>query len=121
MILFIYKGDKMKKLIWLIIIVVIGIVVYNHFIAPLSEEEQKVKVLEGEFNSAIKDFHQAERSAGISGMDSTADLDDAIDKVKLVKEKLEELKEKLTSESARERADKLKRSINKFSEGIGGL
>jgi len=111
----------MKKLIWLIIIVAIGIVAYNYFIAPLSEEEQKVKVLEDEFNSAIKDFNQAERSAGISGMDTTADLDDAMDKVKLVKEKLEELKEKLTSESAIERADKLKNRINKFSKGIGEL
>lgn len=111
----------MKKLIWLIIIVVIGIVAYNHFITPLSEEEQKVKVLEDEFNSATKDFHQAERSAGISGMDNTADIDDAIDKVKLVKEKLEELKGKLTSESAIERADKLEHRINEFLKQIGDI
>lgn len=104
----------MKSLIWLIIIVVIGFIVYNQIFPPLSEEEKEVKALEEKFNLALKDLQQAQRTAGLSGVDTTADAQGAINKVELVKEELMSLKERLKEEAAIKRAAALEVKVMEF-------
>lgn len=104
----------MKQIFLLIVVVVVGILAYQNFFAPTSEEVQEVKTLEAEFEAAVSQLHQAGRSAGLSGMDTTAEAESAVIRARRVQDRLEELKDRLEEESALDRADKLEARIAEF-------
>ncbi len=105
----------MKKLLVLIVIVAAGYFAYQKFIAVnLSEEQKQVQALADDFAAAKQSMAQAERSAGISGMDTTGDVDGALHKVDTLLEKLQALKEQLTDDKAFEMADELEVEMKAF-------
>jgi hypothetical protein len=105
----------MKSLVILIILVVIGILLYNQFLAgPVSEEEAELRVLERDFESSLKRVRQSERVLALSGADTSADIDDALMNVEEIKEKLIALKERIEDEKLLKRADALEQRINRY-------
>jgi hypothetical protein len=106
----------MKKLVWLIILGLVGYFVYTQFFGPLSEEEKEVKALGSRFGTAQSQYLGALRKMGSLGMDATADADDAIGAMKKVKKELLELKDSLTKADAIARAEKLEALISEFFE-----
>jgi molecular chaperone GrpE (heat shock protein) len=104
----------MKKLVWVIVLGLVGYFVYTQFFGPASEEEQEVKALERRFASAQSQYMSALRQMGSLGIDATSDADDAIGAMKKVKKELLELKDRLTEADAVERAEKLEAGINIF-------
>ena len=58
--------DKMKTFIVILIVVIAGFLAYTYFTSA-TEEEQKVRALEKEFNAAVGDFLRADPGAGAVG------------------------------------------------------
>ena len=105
----------MKSLFILVILVVVGILLYNHFLAgPVSEEEAELKVLERDFDSALNRVRGSERALALSGMDTTADMDDALRNVEKIKEDLISLKERIEDEKLLRKADALEQRIIRY-------
>lgn len=105
----------MKALIVVLILGIIGFIVYTQLSTPLSEEEKEVKQLEDKFNSASRQFLDAARMAG-TGLDTTSDANNALNRVRKVKNELTSLKGRLEEEAAIKRAEKLEAKISAFYE-----
>jgi hypothetical protein len=106
---------EMKKLLVLIVIVVAGYFAYQKFVVGnVSAEQKQVQVLADDFAAAKQSMAQAERSAGVSGMDTTGDVDGALHAVDTLLEKLRTLKEQLTEDKALALADKLEVEMKAF-------
>lgn len=109
------KEEKIKKLIWLIIFLVAGYLVYNHFTSrPLSEEEQELKILKKDFNAALSRYQQAVRMYGVSGMDISSDVEDVIKTVEKLKKDLIVLKNRLEEETVIKKSEQLEEKMNLF-------
>jgi len=106
----------MKRLVWVIILGLIGYFVYVEFFKPLSDEEKEVKALEGRFATAQSRYLQSLRQMGSLSLDATADADDAVGAMKTVRKELLGLKEGLTEERAMVRAEELEVRISEFFE-----
>ena len=106
----------MKKLVWLIILGLVGYFVYTQFFKPLSNEEKDVKALEGRFATAQSQYLQSLRQMGSLGLDATADAGDAVGAMKSVRKELLELKGNLTEAEALVRAEELEARIGEFFE-----
>lgn len=108
----------MKKLLLLVLVVAGGIWGYTYFVnpAPASADDSVLADLEHQFDSANQSFMQANRSAGVSGMDSTADIESARVKVRRLETELQELMPRLGSDASRQRADRLAEKIRAFRE-----
>jgi len=104
----------MRVLIWILIIAVISFLAYNYFYSALSEEEKQVKELEKRFNTAIEQYVRAVRTTAEIAMATVSDSDEAVRKVKNVKNELEELKKRLKEEDALTKAKKLEEKIREF-------
>jgi hypothetical protein len=103
----------MRAFIVILLVVIVGFLAYTYFTSA-TEEEQKVKALEKEFDSAVGDFLRAIRTMSGTGMDTTSDVDDAVVKIKKVKKELMTLKNNLQESGAQERAAKLDAKIKEF-------
>ena len=98
----------MKKLIILILILAAGYMAYQKFVVgTLTDEQKQVRSLADQFSAAKQQMAQAERSAGVSGMDTTGDVDSVNGMVEALLAKLQETKEGLAEEQALEDAGKL--------------
>ncbi len=104
----------MKRLIWVLVLAIIGYVAYTQFVTPLSEQAKEVKLLEKKFNTATADYVRAVRTAGEIATVSLPSAEDAIRTIKKVKADLESLKKRLTEEDAISRAEKLEAKIKEF-------
>ena len=105
----------MKSFITLVILVVIGILVYNYFLSgPLTEDEKLLKDFQTDFNSAMKQLRQAERTLAISGADTSADADDAIARVEKIKESLTLFIDRVEDAKLKKKARGLEEQINNF-------
>jgi hypothetical protein len=105
----------MKKLL-LLVLVAGGIVGYSYFLnaPPASADERVLADLEYQFDAANQSMMQASRATGVSGMDSTADIEAARMKVGRLERELQELKPRLASDASRQRADRLAEKIRAF-------
>ena len=104
----------MKRLIWVLVIAIIGYIAYTQFVTPLSEEAMDVKQLEKKFNTASTDFVRAVRTASEIATVSLHSAEDAIRAIKKVKADLDSLKKRLKEEDAIKRAEKLEAKIKEF-------
>jgi hypothetical protein len=107
------EGDKMRAIIVILLVVILGFLAYTYFTSA-TEEEKSVKALEKEFDSAVGDFLRAVRTMSGTGLDTTSDVDDAVIKIKKVKKELIALKARLEEDSAQGRAEKLETKIKEF-------
>lgn len=110
----------MKRIIWFIIVLVAGYLIYNHFSGrELSKQEKEIMDLERDFKVAQKRFLQAGRMSGLGALDSSSEMEDAIAFVLKIKENLVLLMDKLTEEGALKRAERLNEKINLFLRESG--
>ena len=93
----------MKKLALLIVVLVVVWLGVNYvrtgqfsfMPTSLSAEEQHVRDLEGELKSVEDQMSQAGRTAGMTGMDTTADVSALMVKKDKLQKELEEARKKL--------------------------
>lgn len=104
----------MKAIAILLILGAIGYFGYNHFLKPLTGEEQEVQVIQERFDSALQDYLQAVRKAGGLGLDTIGDVDDAIRKIRSTKTALLNLKRRLKEPTAVDKANKLEAEMRNF-------
>lgn len=103
----------MRAIIAVVLVVVLGFLAYIYF-TSLSEEEKMVRALEKDFDLAVGNFLRAGRTMAGTGLDTTSDVDDAVRKIKKVKQELRALKESLAEDSAKNMAAKLEAKIKDF-------
>ena len=117
----------MKNIITLVVVVVVALVAFNYFStgefrllpgSSMSEEEQELNRLKGEFRRATQAYRQAGRSAGISGMDTTADAEAALNTVDGVERDVKALRKKTDDPEAREKIDALLAEIKKYKNDV---
>ena len=117
----------MKKILIVVVIAVAGLIAYNYVntgeitVIPsftLSEDERELKALEDRFNAAVRQYSQAGRTAGLSGLDTTADADAARRSVQQIDKDLKALRKRLSAESAIRKADELAASVRNFSASL---
>ncbi len=105
----------MKKLLALLLVVAAGYFVYQKFVVgSMTDEMKQVQALADDFAAAKQSMAQAERSAGVSGMDTTGDVDGALHAVDTLLEKLQKIREGLTEDQAVERAEELEAEMRAF-------
>ena len=106
----------MKKLLLLAVVVAGGIFGYAHFLnaRPASPEEKILVDLEHRFDKATQQMAMANSSAGVTGMDTTADVEAARSTVRRIDTELEALKGRLKSAAAIQRAERLQEKVKAF-------
>ena len=114
----------MKKAVIAVLVIVAGLFVYNYAttgelkLVPSfsrSEQEQNVADMADRFEAAKRQYAQALRSAGIAGIDTTADAEAASRSVEKLEAELATTRKQLTDERAIKKADKLAESVHEFA------
>lgn len=117
----------MKKLAVVIVVAIVGLLAFNYSTTgeltlkpsfSKSEEESAVEDLQDDFDATKKQFAQAHRTAGLSGIDTTADVSAAISDVKRIKRELEKLRKTLSEEKAKRAAGELASAIQAFQKNL---
>jgi hypothetical protein len=117
----------MKNIITLVVVVVVALVAFNYFStgefkllpgSSMSAEEQELNSLKGEFRRATQAYRQAGRSAGISGMDTTADAEAALQTVDSVEKEVKALRKRTDDPEARDKIDALLAEIKKYKDDV---
>ena len=121
------KGTLVKNLIVIIVVVVLALVAFNYFqtgefkLLPgssMSGDEQELNRLKGEFRRAAQAYRQAGRSAGVSGMDTTADIEAALHTVDGVERDVKALKKRTKEPEVKTKADELLAEIKKYKQDV---
>lgn len=113
----------MKALVTLIGIAICGFLAYNFLttgnltLSPsggLSADQQAVNELRDQFDDALQQYRQAGRAVAVSGVDSSADVEDFLADIDRIDAEAKRLKPKLTSEPARQNLDRLLRELASY-------
>ena len=121
------KGALVKNLITIAVVVVVALVAFNYFqsgefkLLPgssMSEEEQELNRLKGEFRRAAQVYRQAGRSAGVSGMDTTSDAAAALTTLDGVVRDLKQLRKRTDDTEVKSKIDDLLAEIKKYKDDI---
>lgn len=105
----------MKKFIFLVLILAAGYLAYTSFFQS-SAEENLVRSLEKEFQTATQNYLAAHRQAAEPGLVILSEPEKAENLVKEVRKKLQELKPNLSEEKALARAQELENRIKNFCQ-----
>ncbi len=114
----------MKKILIVVVLAIAALVAYNYAttgkvtLVPsraASSEDRELRDLGQRLEAAKQQFAQAGRSAGISGMDTTGDVEAVQASVRQIRKDLDSLKSRLTSKSSLDEAAELARRIEEFS------
>jgi len=117
----------MKKFAVVLVVALVGLLAFNYAktgeltLSPSfskSAEEQAVLDLQDNFAAAQKQFAQAHRSAGLSGIDTSSDVSAAISTVKSTKRELEKLRKTLSEDKAKRLADELADAVKAFERTL---
>jgi hypothetical protein len=117
----------MKNLITIAVVVVVALVAFNYFqtgefsIIPgggMSEEEKELNRLKGEFRRAAQTYRQAGRSAGVSGLDTTADVQAALQSVDGVERDVKALRKRTKDAEVKAKIDEFLAEIKKYKQDI---
>jgi len=114
----------------LLMVVVLGIAVaavwkgMDHGATPLtgkadSAEGRQVQALEEKFQLAQRHLAQAERAAGVSGMDTSGDASAALTDAEQVEKSLVRLQPELTESAAKAHAKELLSQVQEFRRKTG--
>lgn len=111
----------MKKLLLLLLLLggVLGGYYYINGTLPWSAtpgEEKQVAELQDAAQTAFRQFQQAGRSAGLSGMDTTSIASDCMAKLEQTERDLEALRPRLKTSRAKEAADSLALEIASYKK-----
>jgi hypothetical protein len=117
----------MKNIITIAVVVVVGLVAFNYFqtgefsLLPgggMSEEEKDLNRLRGDFRRAAQSYRQAGRAAGMSGLDTTADLQAALQTVDGVERDLKALRKRTTDPEVTAKIDQLLAEVRKYRDDV---
>ncbi len=111
----------MKGLIAILILVAAGYFAYTYLYVPMTDEEKIINDLEKRFDEASRSLLGAERMAGSTGLDSTADADQAIRRVRRIENELKNLKPTFQDESSLGKVAELEKKILNFKQQVGIL
>ena len=114
----------MKKAVMAVVVILVGLLSYNYATTgevklipsfSLSAEEQSVKDLKAQFEAAKRRYSQALRSAGLGGVDTTADVEAARRSAKELERELATLRKRLTDDRAIRNAEELVELVRTFA------
>jgi len=111
----------MKRVLIVLILAAAGYVVWNNVIAPRTAKagESEIAELERQLDAARSEMVQAGRTAGMSGLDTTADAGAAAAEVERIEARLKEVSKTLKTPAAQERAERLQKKIDEFNRQLG--
>jgi hypothetical protein len=110
----------MRNALIVVVLLVAGVVAYNTMSGgdgPISDDQAMLEDLEYRFDEARKKMSGAGRSAGLSGIDTSADAESA----RLEIERILESAQKLAREadaSVRPQAERLERTIRDYTSRL---
>jgi len=115
---------KMKKVIIVIICFAVGLIAFNYFVkmkgasSAGSPEEKELVRLTDDFNSARKRFKESSGAAALGGTDMSDEIDKAFSEIARIESALNSLKWRLTTESAKMKAERLQNNIDVFKKSL---
>jgi hypothetical protein len=116
-----------KNLIAIVVVVVVALVAFNYFqtgefsLLPgggKSPDEQELNRLKGEFRRAAQAYRQAGRAAGVSGLDTTSDIEAALQTVDGVERDVKALRKRATDPEVKAKIDELLAEIKKYKQDV---
>jgi len=116
-----------KNLIAVAVVVVVALVAFNYFqtgefsLMPgggVSPEEKELNRLKGEFRRAAQSYRQAGRAAGVSGLDTTSDIEAALQTVDGVERDVQMLRKRTTDPEVKAKIDDLLAEIKKYKQDV---
>jgi hypothetical protein len=116
-----------QKIVLIVVVIVLGLLAYNYFttgelsLMPgggAGEDGSELNKLRGEFRSAAREFRQAGRAAGLSGMDTTDAAGAALAAVERVEKQVESLAKRTEDIDVKAEAEKLLSEIKKYKQDI---
>ncbi len=111
-----------KKVLIGVFVALLGLIAFNWFTTgevalipatPLSAEGRELSRLEGEFAAATHDYYQASRSAGMTGVDTTAEARAALNELDRIERVLLELRRDNPTPAHSRRIDQMLENIQK--------
>ena len=117
----------MKNLITIAVVVAIALVAFNYFqtgefkLMPgssMSDESREVNRMRGDFRHATQQYRQAGRSAGLSGLDSLSDAENALKAIDGLERDLKNLRAKVEDPEVKKEIDELLKEIAKFKRDV---
>ena len=111
----------MKRVLIVLVIAGGGFLLWNNVISPrnASASESRLADLESQLDAATSQMLQAGRTAGLSGMDTTADVGAAAAEVERIEGSLKMVQKDLKTQEARDRAARLQKKIEDFKRQFG--
>ena len=116
-----------KRLMLALVLAAAALFAYNYITSgkltlipssTLSAQEKEIDDLEARLKTAMRQFTQAGRAAGLSGVDTTADAEAARLKIQDIQKRLDELGRK-ASGTVKERVAKVKQELEEAKQGMG--
>jgi hypothetical protein len=117
----------MQKIVLIVVVIVLGLLAYNYFTTgelslmpggAASDDGAELNRLRGEFRAAAREFRQAGRSAGVSGLDTTDQASAALAAVERIEKAVESVAAKSDDPELKTEADKLLAEIRKYKQDI---
>ena len=117
----------MQKIVLIVVVIVLGLLAFNYFttgelsLMPAggsSDDGSELNRLRGDFRAAAREFRQAGRSAGLSGVDTTDAAGAALASVERVEKQVEELAKRTEDPEVKAEAGKLLNEIKKYKQDI---
>ena len=84
----------------------------------MSDQEKELTDLEARLKAAVRQYTQAGRAAGMSGVDTTADAEAARVEIQEIQKRLDELGRKSSAEM-KEKLAKVKAELEEAKQGMG--
>ena len=112
-----------KKVLTGIVLILAGVIAFNWITSgevtlipssPLSAEGRELSRLHERFVAATHQYNQAGRAAGVSGMDTTADAQAAMEELNQIEKELQDLKTKPLSQAEMSQVDEILSNIHKL-------
>ena len=104
----------MRAVVVIVLLALVGYFAYNNFIKPLSEEAQMIKDMNKQFNLATRQFIGGARMSGTISMDQGSNVEEALAKIKEIRDQLNRKKGGLKEEKVIRRAADLELRIKEF-------
>lgn len=117
----------MQKIVLIVVVIVLGLLAFNYFttgelsLTPAggsSDDGSELNRLRGDFRAAAREYRQAGRSAGLSGVDTSDAAGAALAAVERVEGQVEKLAERTEDPEVKAEADKLLNEIKKYKQDI---
>ena len=106
----------MRNALIVVVLLVAGVVAYNFMSgggSPVSDDQAMLEDLEYRFDEARKKMSGAGRSAGLTGIDTSADAESARLEIERILESAQKLARE-ADESVRPRAERFERTIRDY-------